>query len=292
MKKLIALLLALCMLTGCRLASEEKKEDRLQDKLVGVLVTFEPLDLDFDIEGYLRDNPGVLKGEEVALEPGEGLEYGQRLWAEVTEEGWSFPGIEGMVMGQMRREDHWMGFSTEGFCEHKTKVERTDTLDAIDEEGTVYFPSGSEVQLCANPVYMTPDGAYYALQGSSFHSTVDSGSMSQSVSDEKTWNVDGQETIYRAKFTTTVQGVTLAEKVVMIWMTEDHQQIAREEYVPGQLPETLTPEEGAAYLIVEETAGETVTRQLCQPGDGQITVYYQSEHPWCLPDVVNVVWDE
>ena len=60
MKKLIALLLALCMLTGCRLASEEKKEDRLQDKLVGVLVTFEPLDLDFDIEGYLRDNPGVL----------------------------------------------------------------------------------------------------------------------------------------------------------------------------------------------------------------------------------------
>ena len=202
MKKLIALLLALCLLTGCQLASEEKNEDQFQDKLVGVLVTFEPLDLDFDIEGYLRDNPGVLKGEEVVLEPGEGLEYGQRLWAEVSEEGWSFPGIEGMVMGQMRREDHWMGFSTEGFCEHKTEVERTDTLDAIDEEGTVYFPSGSEVLLCAHPVYMTPDGAYYALQGSSFHSTVDSGSMSQSVSDEKTWNVDGQETIYRAKFTT------------------------------------------------------------------------------------------
>ena len=100
MKKLLALILAVLMLTGCQLASEEKNEDQFQDKLVGVLVTFEPLDLDFDIEGYLRDNPGVLKGEEVVLEPGEGLEYGQRLWAEVTEEGWSFPGIEGTTLRQ------------------------------------------------------------------------------------------------------------------------------------------------------------------------------------------------
>lgn len=290
MKKLLALILAVLMLTGCQLASEEKKEDQFQDKLVGVLVTFEHLELEFDIEGYLNDNPGVLKDGEAVLEPGEGMEYGQRLWAEVTEEGWSFPGIEGMVMGQMRREDHWVGFSTEGFCGHKTSAERTDTLDAIDEEGTVCFPAGAEVMLCTNPVYMTPDGRYYALQGSSFHSSVDSGSMSQSVSDEKTWTMDGEEKTYRAKFTTTVQGVTLAEKVVLVWMTEEHREIGRAEYSPGQLPEEIIPEEGAAYLIAEEISEDGVTRKLCQPGDGPLTVYYQSDHPWCLPRFSNILW--
>ena len=53
MKKLIALILAVCMLAGCQLASEEKTEVPYQDKLVGVFVTFEPMDLGFDIEGWI-----------------------------------------------------------------------------------------------------------------------------------------------------------------------------------------------------------------------------------------------
>lgn len=290
MKKLLALLLAVLLLSGCQLASEEKREDPLQDKLVGVLVTFEPLDLDFDIEGYFSDNPGLLDGGEVTLEPGEGMEYEEKLWAQVTEEGWSFPGIEGMVMGQMWQEDHWLGFSTEGFCEHRTSVERTEVLDAIEEEGTVYFPAGASIMLCANPVYMTADGRYYAIQGDSFQSSLQTGSMSQSISDEMVWNVDGQETTYRAKFTTTVQGAALAEKLVLVWMTEDHQEIARAEYIPGQLPEEIIPVAGAAYLIAEQIAGETVSRQLCQPGDEPLTVYYQSQHLWCLPELANILW--
>ena len=68
MKRITAIILAVLMLSGCQLATEEKREDRLQDKLVGVFVTFEPLDLEFDIEGYLNDHPGVLSGGEVTLD--------------------------------------------------------------------------------------------------------------------------------------------------------------------------------------------------------------------------------
>ena len=52
MKKLIALMLVACvMLTGCRLATDEVNGDGLlnEDRLVGVVVTTEHLDL-FDLE--------------------------------------------------------------------------------------------------------------------------------------------------------------------------------------------------------------------------------------------------
>ena len=58
------------------------------------------------------------------------------------------------------------------------------------------------------------------------------------------------------------------------------------------LPESLTPAEGAAYLIVEEIAGEDITRTIYQPEDAQITVYYQGEQPWCLPDMAQINWPE
>ena len=56
MKKLFALILAVLMLAGCQLASEEKREDTTQDRLVGVFVTMDHMELDFDIEGWLNDN--------------------------------------------------------------------------------------------------------------------------------------------------------------------------------------------------------------------------------------------
>ena len=104
MKKLIALILAVCMLAGCQLAREEKNEDRLQDKLAGVFVTFERLDLDFDIEGWLSDNPGALKDGEVTLEPGEGMAYQEKLSVTLSDEGWVVPGHEGISVGR-----YWNG---------------------------------------------------------------------------------------------------------------------------------------------------------------------------------------
>lgn len=86
--------------------------------------------------------------------------------------------------------------------------------------------------------------------------------------------------------------MSVAEKVKLIWMSGDQEEVSRIESVPGELPEAITPAEDAAYLIVEEIAGETVTRTLCQPGDEAISVYYQGEQPWCLPDYMEIHWSE
>ena len=212
MKRIIALILLVCLLSGCQLASEEKHEDQRQDKLVGVFVTLEPMELGFDIEGWLNDNPGALKDGDVTLEPGEGMAYQEKLPVTIREEGWVVPGHEGISVGRYWNGEYWTGFSSEGICELNSNISATDAGDNIAVEGTVYFPADAEVMLCTNPVYQTPEGEFYVIQGNSFHSAVETGSMSQSVKDEKTWTDDGTAYTFCAEFKTTVQGVELAEK--------------------------------------------------------------------------------
>jgi hypothetical protein len=276
------------MLAGGQLASEGKTEDPYQDKLVGVFVTFEPMELGFDIEGWIEDN-GITDGAEISME--ESLQYQEKRPVTLSDEGWIVPGHEGISVGRYWNGEYWTGFSSEGICEMNSNIAAGDDGDNIKVEGTVYFPADAEVMLCTNPVYQTPEGEFYVVQGQSFHSNVGTGSMSQSVRDEKTWTENGTSHTFCAEFKTTVQGVELAEKVVLVWMTADHTEVSRAEYDPNALPESLTPAEGAAYLIVEEIAGENITRTLYQPEDEQITVYYQGEQPWCLPDTMEIIWE-
>lgn len=287
MKKLIALMLAVCMLAGCQLASEEKKEDPYQDKLVGVFVTFEPMELGFDIEGWIEDN-GITDGAEISME--ESLQYQEKLPVTLSDEGWIVPGHEGISFGRYWNGEYWTGFSGEGICEMNSNIAAGDDGDNIKVEGTVYFPADAEVMLCTNPVYQTPEGEFYVVQGQSFHSNVGTGSMSQSVRDEKTWTENGTSHTFCAEFKTTVQGVELAEKVVLVWMGGENEELSRAEYIPGELPEEIQSPTDAAYLIVEQLNGDTIHRSLYQPEDEQITVYYRGEQPWCLPDIMEIIW--
>ena len=285
MKKLIALILAVCMLAGCQLASEEKTEDPYQDKLVGVFVTFEPMELGFDIEGWIEDN-GITDGAEISME--ESLQYQEKRPVTLSDEGWVVPGHEGISVGRYWNGEYWTGFSGEGICEMNSNIAAGDDGDNIKVEGTVYFPADAEVMLCTNPVYQTPEGEFYVIQGNSFHSAVETGSMSQSVKDEKTWTDDGTAYTFCAEFKTTVQGVELAKKVVLVWMDANHRELERAEYDPRELPESI--EADCAYLIVEEITVANITRTLYQPEDEQITVYYQGDQPWCLPKFTKLLW--
>lgn len=295
MKKLIALLLACTLLTGCQLASEKKNEDPMDDKLVGVFITFDDLDLGFDMEGYFNDHAGELvDGGEIVIEEGEAMAYEGKLWAQLGEDGWSFPGYEGLLMGQMWQEDHWAGFSTEGFCERYTHVTQADTMDGIEEEGTIYVPRDTqEFIFYSNPVYMTPEGEYYAVQGNGFSSgNMEIGGMSQNINCEITWTEDGVEYTYSADFTTRIEGIDVPERIVLIHMSAENQELSREEHVPGQMPESVTPAEGTSYIIVEEYAGELVTRSLYQPENDSIQVFYRTEKVYCLPQYTTIEWNE
>ena len=147
MKKLFALILAVLMLAGCQLASEEKREDTTQDRLAGVFITFERLDLDFDIEGWLNDN-GISGDAEIDM--AEGFAYQEKLPVTIGDDGWVVPGHEGLSIGRYWNGEYWTGFSSEGICELNSNIAAGDDGDTIEVEGTVCFPMDSEVMLCAN----------------------------------------------------------------------------------------------------------------------------------------------
>lgn len=295
--RLIALALAVVLLAGCSLATDRTYEDQAgrEDKLVGVFVTFGDLGLPFDIEGYLGDNAhSFADGEEVVIGEEEASAYEGRLYAEPSEEGgYRFPGKEGIYLCQMWEEDHWAGFATEGFNGVSTRVNRTDNLDGIEEEGTICVPNDlPDTIICCNPVYMTPDEEYYVVQGDSFHCGSGMFSMSMSIDQKLTWTEEDAESTYSAKYTVRVEGVDVAERVVLVQMSADHQELSRVEYTPDTMPETIDPAQGAAYVIVEEYAGETVRRTIHNPGDDPIKVYIRSEKVYCIPQYTTVRWPE
>lgn len=292
MKKLLAILLVMLMLTGCQLASEEKKESRMNDKLVGVFVTFEYLDGEFDIEGWLQDNPGADLSEDVVLNFAESMDYSGKIPVLMGENEWIVPDAVGLSMSHYHNGEYWTGFSTEGLSEVKSFLNGGDNADSIEEEATIYVPVDTEVMVHANPVYQTQEGEYYTVPAMGLGGAVSTGGMSQSISEETNWNRDGEEYTFSAKYTIGIKGVNLAKTVTVVQMDADHRELARTEYVPGQMPEAFTPETDTAYLILEEIGAGEPVRRLYQPGDSHITVYYKGETIWCLPDVMKVQWSE
>ena len=290
MKRIMAIILAVLMLAGCQLASEEKKDDRAQDKLVGMFLTFEHLNLDFDMEGLLEDHPEALHGDGVVVSDPEFVQYAGKLPVTVSDDGWVVPGYEGLSFGRLVKEDYSTTIASEAVSEVNSTIATGDDGDLFQVEGIIHFPEESEVMFCCNPVYQTQAGEYYVVQGDSFQSQMGLGAMSQSITQEISWTVDGEKTSYAAEFTATAQGVTVADKVTLIWMSEDQQEISRAEYAPGQLPESARAE-GEYLLVVEENRGVILNRMLVQPGEEFITVYYKGEQPWCLPDTMEIIWE-
>lgn len=297
-KRIFALVLALALLSGCTLATDETRQDEtgMQDKLVGVVVTIEYLDL-FDMDAWLADNAdSLVDGGTLTVDEGEAAKYQNRIYAVMDEEGgYRFPGVDGIYLCQMWKEDHWSSFATEGFCQVHSKVNCSDTTDSIEQTATIYVPSDTkEAFFVSNPVYMTPDGEYYLVTGNGLSSEyIELSTMTQSICDEQTMtDSEGNEQVYSARFEISMTGVDVAERVVFIQMSADHQELSRAEYTPDTMPETIDPDEGSAYIIVEQYTGESITRTLNQPGSDKIEVFARTEKVYCIPVYTEVNWPE
>lgn len=306
MKKLFAMLLTVCLvLTGCQLATEETSEEGVTspDRLVGVVVTTEHLDL-FDVEAYLEDNLNdIMAGKDADQSAYQGRIYAQEVVEKsTTEDGvpctttyYNFDHIDGIQLlyyeTQTLLEDGTvLSDFTNGYC--------TEGFGALSyggdlNEGTIYVPDDTaEVCIFVNPVYQDAEGRLYLVAGTGLSTNHIAGSMSQNISEEYTETVNGEETTVKREFKITVEGVHVPEKVVIYQMSGENEILDRQEYVPGQLPEELTPVDGCAYILVEEYAGEEITRELMELGDKTVAVSVRSEKLYCTADVCEILWPE
>ena len=290
MKRMIAIILAVLMLTGCQLAGRETDQNR--DKMVGVFVTVESLDLEFDIQALLEDHPYALHGDGVDISDPKYVEYAGKLPVTVTEDGWEVPGYKGVYFGQRLKGNQADPVFNSGVAKLSSHITAGDVVESVEMEGTIYFPEGTEIEIYTNPVYMTEAGECYVVEGDSLRSIMGLGGICSPISQELKWTEKGERNSYRAEFMTTIQGITLVETVKLIWRGENHVEISRMVCAPGQMPDSIDAE-GASLVVIEEIGGQVVNREVYEPGDETVSLFYQNEdEPWCRKHIMQINWPE
>lgn len=262
----------LFILAGCQLAREDTGANPREDRLIGVFLTAEYLDL-FDVEGYLNDNISSFSGGEIQID-GNTEKYQGRLYAaletrvvtneetgETAEmEEYVFPDVDGIAYFSARvpataeRESFISSGSDEAISDSRVSLNYGDEANSTTLEGTVYVSPGSGHTYYFNPVYQSPDGRVYATNGSGIF--VD-GIQSEGAACSQTLNA-GYTTTENGKTVTDSISVKISistmyppEKIMTLQMDANSAVVSRSEYKPGEMPETVTPEEDTEYFIVE-----------------------------------------
>ena len=308
--------LMLGTLSGCRLAREEAGINTREDRLIGIFLTTEYLDL-FNFEGYLNDNIGSFSGGEIKID-GPAEKYQGRLYAElrpktltnletgektVTEE-YIFPGVEGIsyfsadVPDTPEREGYVTSGSDEAISDGHTNLSYSDQGNSITMEGTVYVSPGHGSIYYFNPVYQSADGHVYALSGSglSADGVQSEGAVyAQTLDASYTLTENGNTRTDSISVKISISVMFPSEKITILQMDADSTVVSGTEYIPGEMPESITPEENAEYIVVEthktDRSGNTFTARKLYGRDAEsLETFHSREDGVCIKKWVQVKW--
>ncbi|MDO5400262.1 MAG: hypothetical protein Q4F17_04675 [Eubacteriales bacterium] len=309
MKRLFLMLLAASvLLSGCQLARPEAQAPA-KDRLAGVLVTTEHLDL-FDMEAYLNDHINDIGPGDHVVSDTAG--YEGRIYGELTQTGRhedgaakyevSFPEVEGYFWVDLRcsasglwepdGEYYWNSTGNGGLYDLKSGISSTDRGEESTLELTVAYWQDGPVTMFCNPIYQTADGKIYVTSGSGLSGDLAlGGKMTQTLTNTVTTTVDGES---RTDSTTVMVHAIHAlptEELRLVQLDEQYRILAENDYKKGSFPASLNLEPGAVCLIVQTTDGQTTTRTLCQRGD-ENAVYFTTQGSICIPGSVELNWSE
>lgn len=306
MKKLLALILALAVLwtvAGCQLAQGDGEgETKGQDRLIGVLITTEHLDL-FDMDAWLNDNLDQGFQGDVTIQ--DTSAYQGRIYAvqkEKTEDGitsadFVFEGIEGIrffaptVTDSSGQSHYGTMIADEGLSDVHYRINVSDTGEEIGIEGTVYVSGAEDYYFCMNPVYQDAQGRVYVVQGNS-NAGNSLGEMTLTLDATATVTENGITTTQAASVRVTFAAMEAPEQIRVLQMNGDHEIRASEAYAPGTLPEEITPLPGTAYILVEtQGADGAVSREIYSPDDTSLKTYYAIENGLCAARYTQIQWN-
>jgi hypothetical protein len=293
-KKLAAVCCLLAVLLsagGCRLAKEESGTAEAKDRLIGVFVTTEHLDL-FDFEGYINDHTdSALTGGEITT-GGDNKKYNGRVYATQTisngHADYAFEGLDGIsfyepyVPATESADAYNALIGGDGIGDSKVVIAAGDNK-GLTLEGTIYVtPEAAGRAYFFNPVYQDAAGNVYVTTGSgstSIGHTAEGTVFSQSYKESYTETVNGKQTADDVSVTVAVSMKYDAEEFAILQMDDEHTVLARDEYAPGAVPETITPRSGTAYMISESRAkdadGKTQVSRVLYGRDAQYIRSYR-----------------
>ncbi|MEG0913617.1 MAG: hypothetical protein RSD35_03535 [Oscillospiraceae bacterium] len=315
---IILTLLLAAAFSGCQLAHEELAQPKKDDKLIGVFVTYEHLDL-FDMESYLNDNINNFSDGGSIQINGDDDKYNNRLDATLiqeektatggekyTDSRYVFEGLEGISMFSPAITDPITGDSyvssdaDAGIADCKSHYSEVDNEKVIELEGTVYVTSGAMSDgIYMNPVYQSDDGAVYLQSGQGFMASGDNGEggvYTQTMTASTSRTENKTVTTFSSSIKLSVATMNPTEKVAIFQMDGTNNIIAKDEYPPDSVPDQITPDISCEYLIVEshKTAfdGERkVERQIFSNTDASLYYFVKGSSGVLFKTYSSIIWE-
>lgn len=312
---IICILMAALHLGACQLAKEDGISAGENDRMVGVFVTQEYLDL-FDFESYFNDNAAsLMKGGDVMIGDADSEKYGGRIYATlkhgtVTSESgevfdtqdYVFEGVEGVpfflaTMGAENGEGYISTSTSEAL--HDIHVTHGDNTIL---EGTIYVTpkdKNSIIGMYVNPVYQSADGRVYLTSGTGISFSGDMGEgqeASQTITTtEKTTDENGNivELSFEAKIKMAVKYPTTS--VAILEMGKGNEVLSSIEYSVVDLPADYSARRDTEFIILEErtknSEGENIKRRIFEKDSSSFTVITAGEGGLCEGRYVELLWE-
>jgi hypothetical protein len=298
------------------MSTTKMDEENINDRLIGVFITTEHLDL-FDAEGYFNNNPEKIRSGGEISENVSNM-YQGKLYATLVEKPltnvdtgeiqmphkYIFEGMEGISYYYALYTDDagtYHGSSSDNaISDGKIAISSTDEGDSASLEGTIYASTtGGANSFYYNPVYQTGNGEVYTTsgQGMSFGGESTEGMSGSQAFTEETSTTSGNETkTIRSYINVTISFMDEPERVRLIQLDSESKVLSQEEYMPGKLPDRLTVDAGTEYIIVETESNGTnpngnITRELYQPDDESLFAFYCREDGICVKQDCNITWE-
>lgn len=295
----------------------EEIEQPGKDRLVGVFITTEHLDL-FDYENYFNDNGDkILSGGEINIE--DSASYQGRLYATITDEPYAneetgettvtkrieFEGTEGIDYFCVKYTDEygdcWYSNGDEAVADGHTAINSIDGEESIALKGTVYVSTafGPDI-FFFNPVYQTAAGEVYAVTGNGMTfggDKVAGMSSSHKIDEEGTVRVDGEGETISSSIEISVSYIDMPMGISVIQFNGQNDILSVKSYAASDIPNAIAAKTEAEYIIIEAQMkaadGTTsITRELYQKGDPALSAFFCREDGICIKKECTINWDE
>ena len=320
--KILCMILALLIVltfSSCQLAHEELAQTKENDKLIGVFVTYEHLDL-FDMESYLNDNIGKFsKGGNIVIN-GVDDKYNNRLYATLVEEelaavdsgekhsmfSYVFEGLDGISMfaptitDPITGDSYSSSSSSNGISDSKYHIKSGDNEEGIELEGTIYVVSGAMSDaIYINPVYQSDDSKVYLQSGQGFMASGDNGEggvYTQTMTDSTSRTENKTITTYTTSIKLSIATMNPTEKVLIYQMDSENNIISKNEYLPTSVPQEMMAEKSCEYFIVEShkkafNGERQVDRQLFSKKDDEIYYFVKGNNGVLNKSYSTILWE-
>lgn len=301
------LLVFLAGLRGVSLKNEklEGKANAANDRLIGVFITTEYLDL-FDMEGYLSDNLSRIRNStNITLDASKASAYQGRIYATKISDGpdadWSFPDLSGIrffsVSDSATDTPTSYMISDPGISDAYTHYTETDTEHGVDLEATVYLMPDSASVFYINPVYQNADGAVYVTSGNGV-SMGDSWAEGAAFSTKLEATSKSCDSIQeRISISIRLETCNAPNSFTILQMSGQNTPIAEASYAADAMPDSFTFSVETAYVLLEihtssPDGTSASTRQLLQRTEDTLSFKVPLENGICESRYAAVTWED